>query len=426
MTSDELSEIDLELYFGGGGHLDALREANPIPEFDDIVEFYEYVVVDNDTRCKVEYPIDHDTGECDRTALPPNTHVAEHRYFVNKAPQPGSATGYVHHFFPEFDGEGAARKIAQSNRMLLDEDYKYFEFAKNIAYRAWQLVRGKRALAHEFDFLYSCLASNYACPGGPPPLPNGDLLIECPTTYWASVNESLRSGDGNRPAPHPEHRYCKVFDRLYRAVIHYSLLACWREISEDALTRGRLMHRSIEMCYNSMYDPQNERFHVPEMQQFARFHRNFVLGNKLRMLRTELCLAHKPDPQLDVYLCGMIDAVFIDAQGNVWLGDWKRSKEIKTRAFNPSDVGTGPCRGLQDCNREQYNMQLNVYRYIFEANTKYRVVKSYIIVFHPLHEDYELYLVPDYQSRVAEALDDFVAHKRALEQHADASKHEQD
>lgn len=426
MASDELS-LDLGRYFGSGGHLDALREANPIPEFDEIVEFYEYVVVDNDTRRKVDFPIDHDTGECDRSALPPNTHVAEHRYFVHKEPQPGSATGYVHRFFTDFDGDSVARKIAQANRILHDEDYKYFEFAKSIAYRAWQLVRNSSAVALEFEFLYSCLASTRACPGGPPPLPRGDVLIECPTTYWATVNESLRGVDqDSRPAPHTEHRWCKVFERLYREVVHYSLLACWREISEDALARGRLMHRSIEMCYNSMYDPRDERFHVPEMQQFARFHRDFVLRNKLRMLRTELCLAHKPDPQLDVYLCGMIDAVFIDPQGNIWLGDWKRSKEIKTRAFNAGDTGTGPCRGLQDCNREHYNMQLNVYRYIFEANTKYRVLKSYIIVFHPLHEDYELYLVPDYQSRVAEALADFVKHKRELEQHADVSKHEQD
>lgn len=394
MNLKKKSDIDLAQYFGSGGNLDSLRETNPVPEFDDVVEFYEYLVVDDVHRRKVEYPIDHDTGECDRSALPPGTHVAEHRYFVHKAPQPGSATGYVHQFFPKYDSESNARRIAGDNYILTNTSYKYYRFGRALCRRAWHNVRrGATAVVadQEFDDYVACLQK-----------PNSACLCA-------------------------DKKKCEMFEKLFREVVYHAIRLSWDANSQESLSLGRLMHRSIEMCYNQMYDASQERFHVPEMQQFARFHKNWVLPNKLRMLRTELSLVHQPDPKMPVYLCGTIDALYIDPNGDIWLVDWKRSKEIKSTSFGiRKTYGWGPCRGLEDCNREQYNLQLNVYKYIVEHNTRYRVVKCFIAVFHPNQTDYALYPVPDYQARVQEAMQEFVKHKQVLEQHGDENKHEKD
>lgn len=392
MNFKKTTDIDLGKYFGSDGNLDLLRATNPVPEFDNMVEFYEYLVVDDETRCKVDFPIDHDDGECDRSALPPGTHVAEHRYFVYGVPQTGSATGYIHQFFPKYDSEGNARRIAGGDKMLVALDYKYYRFARALCRRAWHFVR-RGALAEDADQEF-------------------DQYLDCMQRAKQCLCENKKQ--------------CEVFEKLFREMVYRGIRAAWDYNSEQSLTLGRLMHRSIEMCYNQMYNPAEDRFHVPEMQQFARFHTKWVLPNKLRMFRTELSLAHKPDPNMDIYLCGQLDAIYIDPAGEMWLVDWKRSKEIKSVPFDKDSYGTGPCQGLADCNREHYNIQLNIYKYIVERNTSFRVAKCFIAVFHPNQDDYALYPVPDYQSRVHAALQQFVQHKKAMEQHAEESRHEKD
>lgn len=379
--------VDLGTMFYGGGDLDFLRRKNPVPFFDDHVEFYEYLVIDSQTRKKIDFPIDHDTGEYN-APVPDGCEVAEHKYFVDGEPQQGSATGYVHHFFPEFDDVGAAKRISNGNRMLTDSRYKYYRFAEHTCRVVFGQATGLKGavLEQEFEEKRQCMLAGPGC------------------------------------CAHEDSGQCEMFVRMYRSVVFRSILNWWNQISEEALREGRKMHRSIEMCYNCMYDKDNERFHTPDMKQFARFHKYWVLRHKLVMFRTELSLRHKPIATLQRYLNGTIDAVFLDPDGNVWLVDWKRAKEIKEKAFRKDDMGTGPCYELANCNREHYNMQLNVYRYVVEKNTHFRVVRCYLAVFHPNYIDYETYLVPNYQQRVAEAMRHFEISAMENSKHACSEK----
>lgn len=381
--------------FGSRGHLDYLRERNPVPFFDDHVEFYEYLVIDSVTRKKVDYPpINHDTGECDRTLLRPGTEVAEHKYFVDGEPQQGSATGYVHRFFPEFQAQSEADRIGSSARLWTDPEYpKYYRFGEADMRTVWGLARGiidEAELDQEFAALRQCLSDRM---------------------------------HGLDATPHEGHWMCGLFARLHPRVASDAILAWWKQMSDESLALGREMHRSIEMCYNNMYYKDDARFKTVSMEQFTNFHFGWVIPNGLTMFRTELSLRHQPVPGVKKYLNGTIDAVFLDKDGNVWLVDWKRSKEIKSRPFRKSDTGSGPCAGLGNCNREHYNMQLNVYRYIVEQNTSFKVVRCYIAVFHPNQTDYVLYPVPDYQDRVRKAMSMFALSLERSYDHGHSGAH---
>ncbi len=364
-------------FFQNDGHARRLREENPIPVFDKRILFHEYVVVNAMTKRKVEHPIDHDTGVLG-APLPPGCELAEHKYFYDGVPQKGSATSYVHSFFADYDSQANAARIADSDNLFCKPDYKYYLFGIGL---------------FETDLL-----------GSAP-----DAVARC--AFWKAVAFLLRSKPSDTLPPP-----IAVFARRYRAYVRQAILDWWAAITTDALTRGRAMHRAIELCYNGVVDINDPVLRTPEMEQFARFHKNWVLPRGLRMLRTELTLAHQPDPRLtDVYLCGTCDAIFIDADGLIVVGDWKRSKEIKLEAWRRDDVGTGPCAGLPNCNLYHYYLQLNTYQYMLEQNSDYRVASRHIVVFHPNQADYAVYDAPEMQDRIEAAMQLYAKRRHAID-----------
>jgi len=360
------SRVDMSEHFGSGGHLLELTQANPVPEFDERIEFYEYLVSDAQKR-KVAHPIDHDTGAYEGE-LPPGTHVAEHKYFVDGVMQDGSATGHIHSFFEHFDAPAQSARIAASDRALIDEAYKYYRAGAADMEAAWSEVRGT------------------------------DARLECRALFDAAA------GGGDPSEFGFDARTVALWRRLYTAVAQAAIAAAWTANGRQASLAGRDMHRSIEMCYNRMYDVREARFHTPAMRQFYNFHREFIVPHRLRPWRTELSMFFQPRADVPEYLCGQCDGAFIDADSKIWLFDWKRSKEIKQRAFRSDDTGRGPCVGLPNCNLYHYYMQINTYRHMLERNTAWRVAYGAIVCFHPNQDDYALYEVPDYQARVARAL----------------------
>jgi hypothetical protein len=366
--------------FKTGSDMRSLRRANPVDVFDKKVEFYEYLVADVATGRKVEHDIDHDTGELGAPLLP-GCVLAEHKYFIDGIPQKGSATSYVHSFFEHFDSKAQSRRIADGHRILTDPEYKYFMF-------------GVEQFEHAFLKSFG---------GEKEPL----------STFWNAFALLSQTNP-----THPARGSLIDFEKSYREFARQAILDDWHANSVEALTLGRAMHRAVELCYNSAYDLSDPVFYTPEMHQFAQFHEFWVLPRKLKMFRTELSLAHAPDPtQPDVYLCGTIDAVFIGEDGSITLADWKRSKEIKKEAFNANDVGTGPCAGMPNCNLYHYYLQLNTYQYMLEQNSTYRVKNRHIVVFHPNQSAYAVYDVPLYQERIQAAMKLYCSRKETIDVH---------
>eukprot|EP00808_Paulinella_micropora_P002131 g19053.t1 len=63
--------------------------------------------------------------------------------------------------------------------------------------------------------------------------------------------------------------------------------------------------------------------------------------------------------------------------------------------------GLGPCKDLSDCNLAHYHLQLNAYRFLFEAQVGKKVGGMYLAVFHPGQEHYKFLSVPDYSKKIA-------------------------
>jgi hypothetical protein len=374
--------------FGTGGHLDMLRERNCVPSVDLAVTFYEYLVVDRETRRKLDVPIDHDTGELpDGAVVPPHGELAEHKYFWHGAPQSGSATGFVGSFFPKYDAEGNATRMSKEPKRLCVPKYDYYGIGEEQLRAEW-LAEGAKSLPH--------------CRGGHTPAAY-DALADWLRT-WAQCHFLEQPVPPIKDARFAQ--YTVEFRKASENAARNAILKQWSDNGKDATHRGRLMHRAIELCYNGAVPLGSPLLATPEMRQFARFHKYWVLPRGFEMYRTELSLAYCPSGNTDAgLLCGTIDAVFWHRTNDTFhLVDWKRSKEIKHAGFRRDDLGTGPCAGLPNCNHSKYNMQLNCYHFMFTAATGRAIASCHIAVFHPNQPDYVVYDVPNMQDRVEAAM----------------------
>ena len=88
-------------------------------------------------------------------------------------------------------------------------------------------------------------------------------------------------------------------------------------------------------------------------------------------------------------ICGTIDNLsFNNKTKELFIFDYKTNKEIKKR--NPRDeTFLKPIQYLSKCEYIKYSLQLNLYQYIVEKNSPFKVPKSYI-VWVANKENYEL------------------------------------
>lgn len=404
---------------GSGGSLDKLKLAHPIAEFDEHIVFFDWCIVDGAGRlvARVEqdpgtgYPLvrrprfdgaepetvawdEFDAKTCTLSVvfsidayaradaeyrLKRRERVLNHKYFVDGRLMDGSMTGFVHHQFSEFDSQQTARRIASSDRILYDKAYKYYRVGAELLREAWPEIS---AVYDEQQ-----AAAETAAAGA-------KLLSDDPECYLSNRQPGDAAYD--------------FFRSAYEEIAYEAILLQWKEIADEAALLGTLMHESIEMFYNDMYEPELDRFCTPAFERFIRFHNEWVKPRGLVPFRTELCMFDE-----SAELCGMIDALFqLRANAgdpfrrwDVVLVDWKRSKEIKCSAYDRDDVGREPLQHLPNCNLSHYKCQLNGYKWVLEHNTRYRVTSMHIAVFHPNNESYEVYDVPDLQREIGICID---------------------
>ena len=170
-----------------------------------------------------------------------------------------------------------------------------------------------------------------------------------------------------------------------------------------------------------------------EYDQILRFHDCEVVARGWRVYRLEQRVVHDA-----ARVCGSIDALFYDPEeppGTIHMVDWKRSGEIRVVPFDAPrgtacfDVhhdaarrrdtvrlktfmgkrGKPPFNVLPDCNWGHYAVQQNVYRAIIEQHTSLRIASTNLAVFHPAHDSYELYPMPDVQAQTYKVLADRAA-----------------
>lgn len=164
----------------------------------------------------------------------------------------------------------------------------------------------------------------------------------------------------------------KMLDPNYKyfGMTREEIKAGWS--GNDAAILGTAMHYDIECFYNGL-EVSNDTL---EFQYFRKFAEDY---KHLKPYRTEWTVFYK-----EYKLAGSIDMVFEDeTDGNLWIYDWKRTKEITSESFGNKTALTPIINHLPDANFYHYALQLNLYRTILEE--KYdKVVKGMCLVrLHP-------------------------------------------
>ena len=166
----------------------------------------------------------------------------------------------------------------------------------------------------------------------------------------------------------------------------------WARATQD----GSTLHEQIELFFDAYVGAGDL---IPELVApsvefgyFLDFFRDHVLGLNLKPYRTEMYVFDE-----DVKVCGSIDMLFCDPndETKIYIYDWKRSKEIRTR--NAFEKGFGPCANYDSCNFIQYSLQLNLYKYILESKYAKTVVGMMLVILHPVNSTYKLVPVEDMQ-----------------------------
>ena len=104
------------------------------------------------------------------------------------------------------------------------------------------------------------------------------------------------------------------------------------------------------------------------------------------------------DFDTDLNLAGSIDMVFKDENGDFWIYDWKRSKEIKNS--NDFETGFEPLDHLPNANYWHYSLQLNIYKRILETKYDIHIKGMCLIVLHENHKNYMRYELPELAEEV--------------------------
>ncbi len=172
---------------------------------------------------------------------------------------------------------------------------------------------------------------------------------------------------------------------------------------KNANKLGSRFHYCVELFFNGLEQPTHPDFQTKEYGYFQNFYRDFVVG-KLKPWRTEWIVFDRL-----FELVGSIDMIFqrVDSDNpySLVLYDWKRCLTIDATAYQ-DESAKGPFRGLPKAKFWQYSLQLNMYKYIIERCTQYRVEEMVLLRCHPQSDNYERIVVPDLQGYILRAVEE--------------------
>ena len=170
----------------------------------------------------------------------------------------------------------------------------------------------------------------------------------------------------------------------------------WKNNSEDASIKGSKLHNDIEAFYN------DEPFinDTIEFSYFLNLHNR--LKDRVIPYRTEWTIFDEESK-----IAGSVDMCYTDDNGDFFIFDWKRSREIKNK--NDYKQGRPPLNHLDDANFWHYALQLNIYKYILEKNYSIKISAMRIVRLHPNQIDYEIIKIPELQNELHNMIKDRIS-----------------
>ena len=157
------------------------------------------------------------------------------------------------------------------------------------------------------------------------------------------------------------------------------ILQKWESDGKTAATLGTDLHYYIEQYLKGNFLEQDSL----EIQQF----KEFITNTPLVVHELEWRLF---DPSTKI--TGAIDCACKNKDGTLDLYDWKRcSNMLKTHGFAilPELVH------IPSSNYWKYTLQLNMYKYLVEKTTTFKVKHMFIVCFHPSNLGYQKYRVSE-------------------------------
>ena len=173
----------------------------------------------------------------------------------------------------------------------------------------------------------------------------------------------------------------------------------WSTSGAESSGKGTNMHLAIEQWLNGATNLiDTDILKTSEWQYFQNFWRDYY--EKLEPYRMEWEVFDEEHK-----LSGSIDAVFKNKEdGTYVIYDWKRSKEIKMKAYK-GEAGYAPLDHLENVNYWHYTMQLNVYKWFLEKHYGLKISGLYLIILHPNNKNYVRYQLNILEDEVQSMLD---------------------
>ena len=170
---------------------------------------------------------------------------------------------------------------------------------------------------------------------------------------------------------------------------------------------GSRMHKNIEDYWNAVMagGAGETTTCVEDYGLFAQFLTWFRRTN-LRPFRTEWMIY---DEEYDI--AGSIDFVaYNPTTGKYWVIDWKRSNRLRRESYK-NKKGLHCCDGLDDCNGNHYQLQVNLYQHILEKNYGIKIEQCVVVNLHPAVSKMDMLVCDDLQDTIRAMLEYWMANK---------------
>jgi len=165
------------------------------------------------------------------------------------------------------------------------------------------------------------------------------------------------------------HKFVKPFDANFwskkkaeeEGITQQEMLDRWKEISDIANAKGTLHHLYMEFLLDGkVMEYDNE--HLKQMGDS--FYTDYKKG--YTSIVNELMVADKKSD-----IAGMLDNLSLGNDGKLYIFDHKTNKELKFE--NKWSTMLAPFKKFPDANFYHYSLQLSLYKYIIEKNTKLKI-----------------------------------------------------
>lgn len=183
---------------------------------------------------------------------------------------------------------------------------------------------------------------------------------------------------------------------IKRKMSQEDVLAEWEFKGDFSRTKGTLLHNYAEnYWFNKVFPvdmtPYDERFGEGLMKEryeackvlFEAFYND--AKDALIPIAAEFVIGDE-----EIGIGGMVDKLFWNVKMNelqIW--DYKTNAEINSFSKYRKRM-KAPINFLQECEFNTYSIQLSLYKYIIEKNTKLKIGKMYLVHIHEEQEKYNI------------------------------------